>query len=60
MGRDHDERYNDALRDLILSGRLRPGSIVTHRLPLEGAPDAYRAFDERRDGYVKIVLGPGD
>jgi len=58
MGRDHDERYNDSLRDLILTGRLRPGSIVSHRLPLADAPDAYRAFDERRDGYVKVVLDP--
>jgi glutathione-independent formaldehyde dehydrogenase len=56
MGRDHDERYNDFLRDLIAAGRIRPSEIVSHRLPLEEAPDAFRRFDERRDGYVKIVL----
>jgi glutathione-independent formaldehyde dehydrogenase len=56
MGRDHDERYNDFLRDLIVAGRISPGDIVSHRLPLELAPDAFRHFDERRDGYVKIVL----
>jgi len=58
MGRDHDERYNDLLRDLIVAGRIRPGEIVSHRLPLEQAPDAYRRFDERRDGYLKVVLAP--
>jgi len=58
MGRDHDERYNDFLRDLIAADRLRPGQIVSHRLPLERAPDAYRRFDERTDGYLKIVLDP--
>ena len=58
MGRDHDERYNDFLRDLIANGRIRPGEIVSHRLPLEDAPDAFRRFDERRDGYLKIILDP--
>jgi glutathione-independent formaldehyde dehydrogenase len=58
MGRDHDERYNDVLRDLIAAGRIEPGEIVSHRLPLEQAPDAYRRFDERRDGYLKVVLEP--
>jgi glutathione-independent formaldehyde dehydrogenase len=56
MGRDHDKRYNDFLRDLIAAGRIRPSEIVSHRLPLEDAPDAFRRFDERRDGYLKIVI----
>jgi len=58
MGRDHDERYNDLLRDLIAAHRIHPGTIVSHRLPLDDAPDAYRKFDERRDGYLKVVLDP--
>jgi len=58
MGRDHDERYNDVLRDLIAAGRIRPGDIVSHRLALDAAPDAFERFDARRDGYVKIVLDP--
>jgi glutathione-independent formaldehyde dehydrogenase len=58
-GRDHDERYNDRLRDLIVAGRIKPGGIVSHRLPLRQAPDAYRLFDGRLDGLVKAVLEPG-
>jgi glutathione-independent formaldehyde dehydrogenase len=58
MGRDHDERYNDFLRDLIASGRIQPSAIVSHRLALGDAPEAYRKFDERRDGYIKVVLDP--
>jgi glutathione-independent formaldehyde dehydrogenase len=58
LGRDHDLRYNRRLRDLILSGQARPGTVVSHRLPLRDAPDAYRRFDERRDGYTKIVFEP--
>lgn len=32
--------------------------IVSHRLPLSDAPAAYRMFDERRDGCMKVVLEP--
>jgi glutathione-independent formaldehyde dehydrogenase len=58
MGRDHDERYNGRLRDLIVSGRAKPSTIVSHRLPIDAAGDAYREFDARRDGYIKVVLSP--
>jgi glutathione-independent formaldehyde dehydrogenase len=58
MGRDHDERYNTLLRDLIIAGRARPSVVVSHRLPLEEAPDAFRRFDQRADGYIKVVLDP--
>jgi glutathione-independent formaldehyde dehydrogenase len=58
MGRDHDERYNGRLRDLITTGQARPSTIVSHRLPLDDAPEAFRHFDERRDGYLKVVLSP--
>ncbi|MGO9602339.1 MAG: glutathione-independent formaldehyde dehydrogenase [Candidatus Binataceae bacterium] len=56
LGRDHDERYNLFLRDLIVSGRISPGRIVSHRLPLAEAPNAFSNFDERREGWIKIVL----
>ncbi|RKH58848.1 glutathione-independent formaldehyde dehydrogenase [Corallococcus aberystwythensis] len=52
------KRYNHFLRDLIIAGRARPSMIVSHRLPLQDAPDAYRKFDARRDGYTKVILKP--
>src|SRR5207245_822920 len=58
MGRDHDERYNVHLRDLIVAGRLKPSVVVSHRLPLGDAPAAFRRFDRREDGYIKVVLDP--
>jgi glutathione-independent formaldehyde dehydrogenase len=60
MGRDQDERYNGRLRDLIVTGHARPSTIVSHRVPLSEAPDAYRHFDARRDGFLKVVLRPGN
>jgi glutathione-independent formaldehyde dehydrogenase len=58
MGRDHDERYNIQLRDLIIAGRARPSQIVSHRLPLSQAPAAFQKFDQRIDGYIKVILDP--
>jgi glutathione-independent formaldehyde dehydrogenase len=58
MGRDHDERYNTFLRDLIIAGRAKPSVVVSHRLPLNQAPDAFRRFDRRADGYIKVILDP--
>jgi len=58
MGRDDDKRYNDHLRDLIVRGRIKPSSIVSHRLPLRDAADAFAKFDARSDGYTKVVLEP--
>jgi glutathione-independent formaldehyde dehydrogenase len=58
MGRDHDLAYNAFLRDLIIAGRVKPSIVVSHRLPLEEAPDAFRRFDRREDGYIKVILDP--
>jgi glutathione-independent formaldehyde dehydrogenase len=58
MGRDNDERYNTQLRDLIITGRAKPSKIVSHRLPLSQAPEAFKKFDQRIDGYIKVVLDP--
>lgn len=52
------KRYNVYLRDLILAGRARPSMIVSHRIPIENAPQAYEEFDLRENGYTKVVIKP--
>ncbi len=32
--------------------------LVTHRLPLEQAPEAYEMFQKKEDGCIKVVLQP--
>jgi threonine dehydrogenase-like Zn-dependent dehydrogenase len=32
--------------------------LTTQRLPLAEAPDAYRRFRDKEDGWVKVVLDP--
>jgi glutathione-independent formaldehyde dehydrogenase len=52
------KRYNRLLRDLIAGGKAKPSFIVSHELPLEEAPDAYEHFDNRDEGWTKVVLKP--
>jgi glutathione-independent formaldehyde dehydrogenase len=52
------KRYNRQLRDLIIKGRATPSFIVSHEVPLAEAPAAYEKFDERLDGYTKVLLKP--
>ena len=47
-----------ALFPLVRSGRLRPERYISHRLPLSAGPDAYRMFDARENGALKMVLRP--
>ena len=44
------------LISMIAEGRLDPPAVVTHRLPLADAPEAYRLFDARE--ATKIVMTP--
>jgi glutathione-independent formaldehyde dehydrogenase len=52
------KRYNRQLRDLIISGRAQPSRLVSHELGLEEAVDAYAKFDQRLDGWTKVLLRP--
>ena len=47
-----------ALFPLVRSGRLRPERYVSHRLPLREGADAYRRFEAREAGALKMVLLP--
>jgi len=53
------KRYNRQLRNLIHAGVARPSFIVSHRLGLDEAPSAYEHFDNRDDGWTKVLLKPG-
>lgn len=58
-GQCNVKQYNRQLRDLIIAGRAKPSFVVSHELPLEDAPGAYEKFDQRIEGYTKVVLHPG-
>ena len=55
-GQANVKAYNRELRDLIHSGHANPSFVISHRLGLDEAPDAYEHFDRRDDGWTKVVL----
>ncbi len=57
-GQANVKNYNRELARLIHAGKARPSQIVSHRLSLAEAPDAYGHFDARDDGWTKVVLKP--
>lgn len=57
-GQCNVKRYNRQLRDMIIAGRAKPSFVVSHELSLSEAPEAYRKFDQRIEGYTKVVLHP--
>jgi len=58
-GQANVKSYNRKLSNLIEAGKAKPSWIISHELPLDKAPEAYKSFDERKDGWTKVVLKPG-
>jgi threonine dehydrogenase-like Zn-dependent dehydrogenase len=45
-----------ALLDRILNGEIDPSFVITHRMRLDEAPEAYRMFCNKEDDCEKVVL----
>ncbi len=58
MGQTHVHRYLKPLTEKIEQGAIDPSFVITHRLGLDDAPDAYRRFRDKEDGCIKVVLKP--
>jgi len=58
MGQTHMMKYMKPLLDRIESGELDPSFVITHRVPLDQAPQAYKTFKDKQDGCIKVVLKP--
>lgn len=56
MGQTHTQKYMPLLLDLVLEGKVDPSFVITHRLTLDDAPSAYRKFQKKEDGFVKVVM----
>jgi glutathione-independent formaldehyde dehydrogenase len=57
-GQANVKAYNRQLRDMIIAGRATPSFVVSHRVPLQRAPEAYQRFDKREEGWTKVLLKP--
>jgi threonine dehydrogenase-like Zn-dependent dehydrogenase len=58
-GQTHVHRYMPKLLERIQAGEIDPSFIITHRVPLDRAPEMYETFRDKKDGCIKVVLQPG-
>ena len=60
MGQANVKKWTDDIMPLLSddSDPLGVEQFATHRLPLSEAPDAYRTFQKKDDGMVKVVFKP--
>jgi threonine dehydrogenase-like Zn-dependent dehydrogenase len=60
MGQANVRRWIDDILPLVddPTDPLGVLDLRTHRVPLEAAPELYKAFQEKKDGAIKVVLDP--
>jgi threonine dehydrogenase-like Zn-dependent dehydrogenase len=59
MGNCNHRRYISKLIDLVQSDVLDPIALLTEQEPIQNAIEAYKAFDARQPGWLKVELLPG-
>ncbi|MBV9385352.1 MAG: glutathione-dependent formaldehyde dehydrogenase [Chroococcidiopsidaceae cyanobacterium CP_BM_ER_R8_30] len=59
MGNCDHRKYIPMLVDMVQGGAIDPLQILTQLGPLTSAIDAYKAFDQRQSGWIKVELVPG-
>jgi threonine dehydrogenase-like Zn-dependent dehydrogenase len=57
-GQTHVHRYLEPLLKRVQNGEVDPSFVITHRLKLDDAPEAYRMFRDKEDECIKVVLKP--
>src|SRR5688572_24339196 len=55
-GQTHMQRYMKPLLEKIEKKEIDPSFVITHRVPLRDAPQAYKTFRDKQDGCIKVVL----
>lgn len=57
-GRCPARRFLPEALELLRTEAERLSPMITHRLPLDDAPEAYRRFAAREPGWIKVVFHP--
>ncbi|WP_010585494.1 zinc-dependent alcohol dehydrogenase [Schlesneria paludicola] len=57
-GQTHMQKYMKPLLKKIEDGLIDPSAIITHRVKLADAPEAYKTFRDKKEGCIKVVLTP--
>jgi threonine dehydrogenase-like Zn-dependent dehydrogenase len=57
-GQTHVHRYMQPLLERIEQNEIDPTFIISHRMRLDDAPEAYAMFRDKQDECLKVVLQP--
>lgn len=57
-GNCNHRKYIPGLVGLVATGALDPTGILTNREPVTDAIEAYKVFDQRQPGWIKVELQP--
>ncbi|MCK1981169.1 MULTISPECIES: zinc-dependent alcohol dehydrogenase [Peribacillus] len=58
MGQAPVIHYMPKIFDKITAGEFDPTEIISHKVPLEKASEAYQIFNDHEDECIKVVLKP--
>lgn len=58
-GQTHVQHYLPGLLNAVLEDKIDTTFLISHRLPLEQAPDGYKMFHDNQNEVTKVVLKPG-
>jgi threonine dehydrogenase-like Zn-dependent dehydrogenase len=57
-GQTHVHKYMKRLLQMVLDEQIDPSFVISHRLSLAQAPDAYKQFNDKQAGWIKVVMKP--
>ncbi len=58
MGQAPAIHTSPLLYDMVTQGKIDPTDILTHKMPLAEASEAYRMFHDHEDQSIKFILKP--
>lgn len=58
IGQTHMHKYLRPLLERIERREIDPSFVITHRAPIDQAPEMYRTFRDKEDDCIKVVLKP--
>jgi threonine dehydrogenase-like Zn-dependent dehydrogenase len=57
-GQTHMMRYMQPLLERIQRDEIDPSFVISHRVPIDKAPEMYKVFRDKQDHCTKVVLDP--
>jgi threonine dehydrogenase-like Zn-dependent dehydrogenase len=57
-GQTHMMRFMKPLLDRVQNGEIDPSFVISHRVPIDRAPEMYKVFRDKQDHCTKVVLDP--